>query len=220
MTYYHACVIIHKSDKGVAYEIGKVFGKFDIKIVGFEETPKPHFHILFKSLKRINYRFIRVNGVYIRFIRVKSRRHYFNLVNYIHGHEKWKEVRNMKKEEFVGFVVESLKELREKVGKLEKEITNLKTTNTATDTTPKTESVSVNLSKMHISLTPARKGVALRIRFARFIKPNNRNEVYVILTEDDLKALRNVFNTVKYSTTKSKTNKNGNVEVTTPDNAI
>ena len=126
----------------------------------------------------------------------------------------------MKKEEFVRFVVESLKELREKVGRLEEEIANLKTTATDTATTLKTDVVEVNLSRMNVRLQPARKGIMMRIRFAKYIKVNKNNEAYVILTEDDLKALRNMFNAIKFTTTEGKAKKNGKVEVTTADDVF
>jgi len=197
MPYYHACVIVHDCDERVAYELAELFGKFIVKAVGFEERPKPHFHILFRASERIDYRSFRVNGVYIRFIRVKSRRHYFNLVRYIRDHEKWIGGGGMKKEEFVRFVVESLKELREKVGKLEEEIANLKSVQKTDDTTLKTDVVEVNLSRMNVRLQPARKGVAMRIRFARYIKPNNKGEYYVILTEKDVAQLVQALNSVK-----------------------
>ena len=103
----------------------------------------------------------------------------------------------MKKEEFVRFVVESLKELREKVGKLEEEIANLKSVQKTDDTTLKTDVVEVNLSRMNVRLQPARKGVAMRIRFARYIKPNNKGEYYVILTEKDVAQLVQALNSVK-----------------------
>ena len=103
----------------------------------------------------------------------------------------------MKKEEFVRFVVESLKELRERMEKIENEVTNLKSVQKTDDTTLKTDVVEVNLSRMNVRLQPARKGVAMRIRFARYIKPNNKGEYYVILTEKDVAQLIQALNTVK-----------------------
>jgi len=103
----------------------------------------------------------------------------------------------VKKEEFVRFVVESLKELRERMEKIENEVTNLKSVQKTDDTTLKTDVVEVNLSRMNVRLQPARKGVAMRIRFARYIKPNNKGEYYVILTEKDVAQLIQALNTVK-----------------------
>jgi len=122
----------------------------------------------------------------------------------------------MRKEEFVKFVVESLKELKERMDKMEREIANLKTENTATDTTLKTDVVEVNLSRMNVRLQPARKGVAMRIRFARYIKPNNRGEYYVILTEKDVAQLIQALNSVKIPSTQDEGNtvsNNGGVNV-------
>ena len=50
---------------------------------------------------------------------------------------------------------------------------------------------------MNVRLQPARKGVAMRIRFARYIKPNNKGEYYVILTEKDVAQLVQALNSVK-----------------------
>jgi len=112
----------------------------------------------------------------------------------------------MKKEEFVRFVVESLKELRERMEKIENEVTNLKSVQKTDDTTLKTDVVEVNLSRMNVRLQPARKGVAMRIRFARYIKPNNKGEYYVILTEKDVAQLIQALNTVKIPNTQDDEN--------------
>jgi len=125
----------------------------------------------------------------------------------------------VKKEEFVRFVVESLKELRERMEKIENEVTNLKSVQKTDDTTLKTDVVEVNLSRMNVRLQPARKGVAMRIRFARYIKPNNKGEYYVILTEKDVAQLVQALNSVKIPKQENDAN-NGKVEVTTPDNAL
>ena len=112
----------------------------------------------------------------------------------------------MKKEEFVRFVKESFETLRKEVAEIKRELANLKTTATDTATTLKTDVVEVNLSRMNVRLQPARKGVAMRIRFARYIKPNNKGEYYVILTEKDVAQLIQALNTVKIPNTQDDEN--------------
>ena len=123
----------------------------------------------------------------------------------------------MKRGEFEKFVVESLKELRERVEKIEVKLETSR--ENATKTIAKTNSISVNLSRMNVTLRQAKKGVALIIRFAKYIKPNKNNQVYVVLTKEDVEHLRRIFNAIRVDNDDDDYG-NGNVEVTTPDNAL
>ena len=185
----------------------------EVKLYAVGSNPL-HVHILFKPKSFIPFGLFSGNGVYTKFIRIKSRRHYFNVINYINGH-KIRGGGEMKKEEFVRFVVDGLNELREKVGKLEEEIRELK--QSKTETQGQSDSVEVNLSRMNIRLQQGRKGVAMRIRFARYVKPNNRGEFYVILTKDDIKSLMTALQSIKIPT---GSDKNSNVKTETADKAF
>ena len=112
-------------------------------------------------------------------------------------------------EEFCKFVRNKLEEITERLERLERKNEDMR----------EAETVEVNLSRMNIRLQQARKGVAMRIRFARYIKPNNKGEYYVILTEKDVAQLIQALNTVKIPKQENDAN-NGKVEVTTPDNAL
>jgi len=96
----------------------------------------------------------------------------------------------MKKEEFEEFcnwVRERITEIIERLDRLEKKGSEMRDA----------ESVEVNLSRMSIRLQQARKGVAMRIRFAKYVKPNRKGEYYVILTEDDIRNFINALQTIK-----------------------
>jgi len=211
---FHVCIIIRKDNyENVSETLFKLF-EFG-KIIKFAIGDNPlHIHLLFKPNSFIPFNIFSRNGVYVKFIRIKSIFHYYNLVNYFHGH-KIKGGGEMKEKEFVKFIVDSLKELKEKVGKLETEINELKNTQSrSTDRSMKSETVEINLSRMNVRLQQARKGVAMLIRFAKYIKPNNRNEYYVILTEEDINQLTTALQSIKIpKPNKSSGYKNNNIKV-------
>jgi len=113
-------------------------------------------------------------------------------------------------EEFCKFVRNKLEEITERLERLEKQ----------KNETRDAESVEVNLSRMNIRLQQARKGVAMRIRFAKYVKPNNRGEYYVILTEKDVRDLVNALQTIKIPQNVSNSENNRNVKVETVDEAL
>jgi len=119
----------------------------------------------------------------------------------------------MKKEEFEEFcnwVRERITEIIERLDRLEKKGSEMRDA----------ESVEVNLSRMNIRLQQARKGVAMRIKFAKYIKANNRGEYYVILTEKDVRDLVNALQTIKIPQNVSNPNSKRNVKVETVDEAL
>ena len=63
----------------------------------------------------------------------------------------------------------------------------------------------------------SRKGVALRIRFAPFVKPNQKGEYYLSLTPDEFKALavqlNNAVNSFVQSGSGGRNKKSGNVKI-------
>jgi len=114
----------------------------------------------------------------------------------------------MKKEEFEEFcnwVRERITEIIERLDRLEKKGSEMRDA----------ESVEVNLSRMNVRLQQARKGVAMRIRFAKYVKPNRNGEYYVILTEDDIRNLINALQTIKIPQNVSNSENNRNVKVRT-----
>jgi len=119
----------------------------------------------------------------------------------------------MKKEEFEEFcnwVRERITEIIERLDRLEKKGSEMRDA----------ESVEVNLSRMNIRLQQARKGVAMRIRFAKYVKPNKKGEYYVILTEDDIRSLTYALLTIKIPKNVYGSGNNRNVKVETVDEAL
>jgi len=119
----------------------------------------------------------------------------------------------MKKEEFEEFcnwVRERITEIIERLDRLEKKGNEMRDA----------ESVEVNLSRMNVRLQQARKGVAMRIRFAKYVKPNNRGEYYVILTEKDVRDLVNALQTIKIPQTGNTQRRSNSVKVETVDEAL
>ena len=108
-------------------------------------------------------------------------------------------------EEFCKFVRNKLEEITQRLERLEKQ----------KNETRDAESVEVNLSRMNIRLQQARKGVAMRIRFAKYVKPNRKGEYYVILTEDDIRNLINALQTIKIPQNVSNSESSRNAKVRT-----
>jgi len=90
-------------------------------------------------------------------------------------------------EEFVRYVRNKLEEITERLERLERKNEDMR----------EAETVEVNLSRMNVRLQQARKGVAMRIKFAKYVKANNRGEYYVILTRNDIRNLINALQTIK-----------------------
>jgi len=78
---------------------------------------------------------------------------------------------------------------------------------------PELKNAEINLSAMRVIVQQSRKGVALRIKFARFIKANNRGEYYIALTPDEYRnliaGLQSYLNGINGQTANGK-NANGN----------
>jgi len=113
-------------------------------------------------------------------------------------------------EEFCKFVRNKLEEITERLERLERKNEDMR----------EAETVEVNLSRMNIRLQQARKGVAMRIRFAKYVTPNNRGEYYVILTRNDIRNLINALQTIKIPQNVSNPNSKRNVKVETVDEAL
>ena len=108
-------------------------------------------------------------------------------------------------EEFCKFVRNKLEEITERLERLERKNEDMR----------EAETVEVNLSRMNVRLQQARKGVAMRIKFAKYVKANNRGEYYVILTEDDIRNLINALQTIKIPQNVSNSENNRNAKVRT-----
>ena len=113
-------------------------------------------------------------------------------------------------EEFCNWVRNKLEEITERLERLEKQNNEMR----------EAETVEVSLSRMNIRLQQARKGIAMRIRFAKFVKPNQKGEYYVILTEKDVRNLINALQTIKIPQNVSNPNSKRNVKVETVDEAL
>jgi len=153
------------------------------------------------------------SGLYVRVKPVKHERHFYNVLKYIERHN---ETLISPLDEFCNGDSMSGDRLEERVERLEKDIEEIKNniarltdmihnmvqpaaqrTEEKAEAEIQQEAVEVNLSRINVRFQPARKGVAMRIRFARYIKPNNKGEYYVVLTEDDVNALIGALKSAK-----------------------
>ena len=197
---YHVCVI-WKGDKNVSVKnlLLHIRRMAKVKAIAFDKTPVKHVHLLVHARKKINYRYFNRFGVYVKFIPIRTHTHYINVIKYIHGHKYVLGGENVKKDEFVRYVMEKLEVI-------EREIKELKMSREQGNA----NSVEVNLSRMNVKLQPAKKGLAMRIRFARYVKPNNKGEYYVILTKEDYNRFITALQSVKFPELNESTESKGN----------
>jgi len=196
MPTYHACVIIHKFNKNALNSLLFLFFTYCrvyAYAIGF--NPVKHIHLLLNSKSRLDYSIFKAKGVYVKFKLINSPRYFFNVKKYIQGHKIKKGGGKVSLEEL-------LKDLKEKVEKIEKDVEELKTLKQVTTA----RQIEINLSRMTIKLQPARKGLAMRIRFARYIKRNRTGEYYVILSKEDLNNLVSALQTIQYPNTETANN--------------
>jgi len=188
MPTYHVCVIIRNYNKNVVNKFLTNLSKL-AKIISYAVDNKPvkHIHLLVKAKYRLKYVVLLSKGIYVRIKPVKTLGYYYNVVKYIHAHKISGGDKDMENSELLNKIMERLE-------KIEKDIEELKVTRNVSTA----RQLEINLSRMTIRLQPARKGLAMRIKFARYIKRNQRGEYYVILSKEDLRNLIVALQSIKY----------------------
>jgi len=255
--YYHICIISRSGDyKAVEDHVKCISSHFPVIAIGYGLSPFVHAHIIIRSKRQIDYRKYHVPGLYVKFILIRSRLHFNNVVKYISNHPETLIYNNEKvmdggsmsggelaeiKELLLG-IQRRLDSLENRIDVLDAEMQDVKkqiheetatverktladkvketeTTERRTEKSTEPERIEVRTRVATFVFQRSRKGVALRIRFASFVKPNNKNEYYLALTPDEIKALaRQIINAVKSFTTSDPRNsgkKSGNVKIET-----
>ncbi len=203
---YHANLYkLYDSTLTIFSEIRRTINATVITYV-FADRPYYHLHAVIHVKSRIDYRQIwkivpkgfTVNFRFLpRFSDVENAKRYVNKhvpANCIGGGET---VRVINPEDKKNVEVLRMSEFEERLSRLEKTVEKLvnaveKIAEMAEKrTTVSMDSAEIELRTMRVVAQKSRKGVALRIRFARFIKPNKRGEFYIAMTTDELKNLVN-----------------------------
>ena len=203
--YYHVCIISRSGDiNAILNHVNRFLSEFPVLAVGFDNKPYVHAHLIIRSRRKIDFSKYHKSGLYVKFIPIRDRMHFNNVFEYVTNHpetfiyhdEKVRDGENMTD----GF--EDLKSwLEKKFGEIEKRIEALenernKTTvvakrtpvnGTSPDAEP--ERIEIRTRVATFIVQKSRKGIALRIRFAPFIKTNPKGEYYLSLTPDEFKAL-------------------------------
>ena len=104
--------------------------------------------------------------------------------------------------------IEKLERAVEKLAGIVEKLANGKTSEAESKT--EMQSVEIRAGAMTVIVQESRKGVALRIRFRSFVKPNNKGEYYVALTPDEYKQLIAGLQSFNVSETNANSNTNTN----------
>ena len=205
---------------------------FNLKVIEFVFAGKPymHIHAVVYSSTRLDYaevrklippgfhfdiRILRYHADVKRAVIYVQKHDPFNLV---YPGETVRVINSYGKKNMEGMYMNELDErlsrLEETVSKLADVVEKL-AEKVSRQTEPQSElkNAEINLSAMRVIVQKSRKGVALRIKFARFIKANNRGEYYIALTPDEYKSLIVGLQSFNVSETESNgetdTNSNG-----------
>jgi len=170
-----------------------------IRAIGFSAHPFPHLHVYALVTDESLYERLRkLNGLFFRFIPVRSRSHERNLVRYIENHEEVFDLTKQKISDILKAILAKLENLDKRISEIEQRL------NATAEKGVKADVIEVNLSRMNVRFSPAQKGIGMRIRFAKFIKPNQRGEYYVVLTPNDVNELRNALTSLKIGNDEQK----------------
>jgi len=207
----HAVIKIHTNGfKNLSYAINTLAEFSEIRYIAIDNEPFPHVHIYALFHAKIPIQDLRkFNGLFFRFIPVRSRLHERNLIGYIKKHRRWWDLSKQKVGDVLKAILVKLENMEKRLNEIENKI--------GESTAYKADVVEVNLSRMNIRLQQARKGIGMRIRFAKYIKPNNRGEFYVVLTKEDIRDLIHSLQTIQ---TEPNNKQAKSVDVENAENAI
>jgi len=225
--YYHVCIISRSGDyNAIQNHVNRFLSEFKVLAIGYGLNPYAHAHLVIRSKRKIDYRKYHVSGLYVKFIPIRSRLHFNNVVEYVSNHpetliyhdEKVMDGGSMSEggfEEIKTMLVDiqrRLDTIENRIDVLDAEMQDVKkqiheqtetpqrktladkvrVESTAPDTTPKSsepERIEVRTRVATFVFQKSRKGVAIRVRFASFVKPNSKGEYYLSLNHDEFKAL-------------------------------
>ena len=167
-----------------------------------------HAHILIKTNYTLNLRKIHAKFscyIHVRFVK-PNKSDIERVIRYINGHKRDRgDKLDNRLEDRVSKLERDVAEIKEMLKQL---LGDRKSVNDI-----KLERIEVNLSRMTVIIQKARKGIALRIKFPAYIKPNNKGEYFVVLQSDDVKALAIQLMNAYRSFTDNKSRTGSNVKI-------
>ena len=193
----------------------------------FSDDPYYHIHAVIKTNGRIRYDNVHKivpKGFHVHFALLKRKSDVENAKEYVLRHRPAHYVSvdsnvtfiNRDGNKIVGG--EEMSDVEERLERLEKTVEKLasvveklangKTDETKTDNEP--QSVSIDLGAINVTVQPARKGVALIIKFANYVKRNRNGAYYVALTPDEYRKLLDGLQSFNVEETKANGNGNEN----------
>jgi len=200
----------------------------DVLAFRFSDDPYYHIHAVISVKGRIRYDHVHEivpKGFHVHLVPLKRKSDVENAKEYVLRHRP---VDIVHADENITFIkrdgknireVGSMSDLEERLERLEKTVEKLasvveklangKTEETETDN--EQQSVDIDLGAINVTVQPARKGVALIIKFARYIKQNRNGEYYIALTPDEYRKLLDGLQSFDVS----KTNANSNTDTNT-----
>ena len=193
----------------------------------FSDDPYYHIHAVIKTNGRIRYDDVHKiipNGFHVHFAPLRKKSDIERAKKYVSRHHPAPFVNA---DEGVTFInrdgnnireVSYMPDLEERLSRLERAVerivetletlANRKTEETKTDNEP--QSVNIELGAINVTVQEARKGVALIIKFANYVKRNRNGEYYVALTPDEYRKLLDGLQSFNVSETKPSENADTN----------
>ena len=182
--------------------------KFNLTVIEFvfSDVPYYHIHAVVYSKSRLDYAEVRKlipKGFHFHLAPLRYLSDINNARRYVRRHKPAKLGNSDKTVTFINRYgnqnseVLDMSDLEERLSRLERIVEKMaeaieklsegKTDRNETET--ELQRAEIHLSPMSVIVQESRKGVALRIRFKPFIKPNNKGEYYVSMTPDEYKSL-------------------------------
>ena len=199
----------------------------DVIAFRFSDDPYYHIHAVISVKGRIRYDHVHEivpKGFHVHLAPLKRKSDVEDAIEYVLRHRP---VSIVHADENITVIkrdgknireVESMSDIEERLERLEKtverivetleKLANGKTEETKTDNEP--QSVNVDLGAINVTVQPARKGVALIIKFANYVKRNRNGAYYVALTPDEYRKLLDGLQSFNVSETNANSNTNTN----------
>ena len=199
----------------------------DVIAFRFSDDPYHHIHAVIRTNGRIRYDHVHEivpKGFHVHLAPLRKKSDVEDAIEYVlrhrpvsivHADESITVIKRDGKKNIGG---ENVSDIEERLERLEKtverivetleKLANGKTEETKTDNEP--QSVNIDLGAINVTVQPARKGVALIVKFANYVKRNRNGAYYVALTPDEYRKLLDGLQSFDVSETNADSNTNTN----------
>jgi len=199
----------------------------DVLAFRFSDDPYYHIHAVIRTNGRIRYDHVHKivpKGFHVHLAPLRKKSDVEDAIEYVLRHRP---VSIVHADESITVIkrdgkniceVGSMSDIEERLERLEKTVERIvetleKLANGKTETETENnepQSVSIDLGAINVTVQPARKGVALIVKFANYVKRNRNGAYYVALTPDEYRKLLDGLQSFNVEETKANGNGNEN----------